>query len=243
MSAKIWLRALCASLPLALALFASTPAAAQTVDAAPREEWPASPGARTWSVELGLRTGFVTNGGFDPYSTNDVLNQGSLGGSATIFRRGPLSLAVGARWEWGAAAAKARAADTKLWTHRLSAPVELRYQLESALQLFARLAPGAMYQSVTVEDSSSATTLRSTGWVVSADASLGAALLIGPYRASPRTPRWWLVGDGGYGFSTSRDVSLSPEGSDGDPRRYGAVELPRLAVRGGFVRLAIAATF
>lgn len=242
MSAKTWLRA-CSALPIALSLASS--ASAQAVDrgAQEREEWPSSPGARTVSVDLGLRTGFIGDAGFDPYSTNDVLNQGSLGATATVFRRGPLSLAAGGRWEWGAASAKARAADAKLWTHRFSVPIEVRYQLESAIQLFARLAPGAMYQSVTLDDASSATALRSTGWVVSTDVSVGAALLIGPYRASPRTPRWWVVGDGGYGFTTSRDVSPAPEGADGDPRRFGTVELPRLAVRGGFLRVAIATSF
>jgi hypothetical protein len=242
MSAKHWFRALAFVIPGALSLAVARPASAQVSDQ-PREEWPSSPGARTVSIDFGIRTGFIADAGFDPYSTNDVLNQGSLGATATIFRRGPLSLAVGGRWEWGAASAKARAADAKLWSHRFSVPVEVRWQLESALQLFARLAPGAMYQSVTLDDPSSPTTLRSTGWVVSTDASLGAALLLGPYRASPRTPRWWLVGDAGYGFSTSRDVTPTPEAADAEPRRYGTVDLPRLALRGGFVRLAVATSF
>lgn len=238
------------SLALSATLASARPAAAQGLvddassqgaQTAPR--WSANAGARDVSVELGLRTGFVKDAGFDPYSTNDVINQGSLGGSLTIFRRGPLSLAVGGRWEWGAVSASARAAKAKLWTHRLSVPVEVRWQLELPLYLFARAAPGALYESATLDDGSATGTLSSAGWVASGDASLGFALLMGPWRASPRTPRWWLIGDGGYGYAAARDVKLSPEGSANDPRRYGAVELPRLALGGGFMRFAVATTF
>jgi hypothetical protein len=199
---------------------------------------------RFTQVELGFRTAFIKDPGFDAFSSNDAFNQMSVGASQTVFVDGSISVAVGARWDFGTSRSVSRGADTALTMHRLEVPLETRLHLSRILYVFGRLAPGAMHTAASVSDGSSTDTLTDGRWSFSADASLGAAFLLGP-TSSPRShlPRFWLTAEGGYGWTPARAVEASVDPGQDDFRQYGGIALRPLAMRGGFFRLGVSTTF
>ena len=56
-------------------------------------------------MEIGARTQFVNSAGLDPFSTNDVLPQLSLGASFGFWNRDQLSLAAVAGFDYGSTSA------------------------------------------------------------------------------------------------------------------------------------------
>ncbi len=199
---------------------------------------------RFWQAEIGIRAGFFKSDGYDPYSTNDVLTQFSFGGTRTVFVDNQLSLAVGARWDYGGAKAKARGADTSLGMHRLAVPIDVRYHLTRWMYAFVRVAPGAIHTSTSITDPSSPETLSDAHWTFSVDGSVGSAFLLGPHSAPTRhLSRWWLTQELGYGWTTSTASNLGVEPNEDDLRQYGSITGRPLAMRGVFFRLGVAATF
>ncbi len=238
-------RLLASSLVIA-ALAAAAPALAQE-DAPPS---PASPRVDTrvrfWAFDLGLRTTFVADSGFDPYSTDNRLGQSTLGLSRTTHVFGAWSFAPGIRWDTGTSSATARGADAALTVHRLSLPLELRNHLTRGIYAFGRLAPGATSARQKITDASLSEPLTASSWLLSADASLGASFNVLSFSSDPTShaPRIWLTPEIGYAWSTATSKTMSPSVGGDDPRQFGETILARSVVlRGAFFRAALTMTF
>jgi len=191
------------------------------------------------TLDVGVRTTYVRDAGFDPYSTNDALVQGTVGATRTLKVRWPFALAIGGRWDFGGATGTARGSETNLSVHRLLVPVEGRFHLGGRDgYVFVRLAPGALHLSGTVKDGSLGTPLSASGWTPALDASVGYAWLVGP-RSHPERHRvrFWLFPELGYAWSGSKAMPMTPSVGADDPRQYGTLQMPDLAMRGPFFRI------
>jgi hypothetical protein len=82
-----------------------------------------------------------------------------------------------------------------------------------------RLTPGAVRQSVELDDSLSPAPFVAQSWAFSLDASAGAAFLLGPQEENSASPvRWWLAAEGGYSYTGSTSLLMHPDLAEGDPR-------------------------
>lgn len=194
--------------------------------------------ADAWTVDVGLRETFVRDASFDPYSQNDLLPQGTIGGSRTLWRHERFSVAPGLRWDFGSSSAEARGASTSFVTHRFTVPIEARMQLDELLYVFGRLAPGGVWQRTKVTDGSLAEPLSHSGWVFAGDLSAGASL-----RLFGRAPTFWLTPEIGYAYAARGTAGLSPEVEENDPRQFGALGLNGVSQSGWFFRAGVTATF
>jgi hypothetical protein len=204
----------------------------------------APPAARppVWEVTAGVRTAFIKSAGFDPFSTDDGLVQFSATGSRVLLQAGRLSLAAGLGLDVGGSSATARGAPSSLSLTRVSALAEGRYQPLERLYLFARLAPGLLHGSASIDDHTSPNTSPLTDSFDSfaLDATGGAALrlaALGRARVGA-----WLVADGGYGWAPSQHLVLAPA-LGADQSKAGALDLGSLAPRGAFFRISAALGF
>lgn len=240
-------RVLLASCLAALSIASAAPARAQQADASP------SPAAsrvdtrvRFWGVDSSLRSTFIEDSGFDPYSEDNRMNQWSLGFSRTTHVFGAWSFAPGIRWDTGAASARARGADAELAVNRLAIPLELRNHVASRFYVFGRLAPGATSARQKITDTSLAEPLVTSSWLFSADASLGVSFNFLSFAKTPEShaPRFWLTPELGYAWSTATGSTLSPSVAEDDPRKFGDTSLARSVVlRGLFFRAGVTMTF
>jgi hypothetical protein len=198
-----------------------------------------------FAAGVGVRTGFVRNGGYDAFSTNDALVQFSVGAGRTLLARDRFSLAAVAFWDYGATSAEVRGAPAELDVHRLTLGPELRLHFAPWGYGLVRLLPAAVHTRASLEETTSQTTLYDRSWTFGFDASLGAAFqLYGKPSGASTKPRFWAVAEGGYGWATSADVSLHPLADDSDaPQRMSAVDLGQLAIRGGMFRISVVLTF
>ncbi len=220
--------------------------ASPTLVTAGTEAPKASParGQRFLQMDFGMRKTFVKDGGYDTYSNDDVLTQGSLGASVTMFTRGRMSFAVGGRWDFGGSSASIRGAETSIYVHRLEGVVEARIHVRTWLYGFLRLAPGAMHARARLGDPSTPGDLGESRWMFVADVSLGGAVRLTSFEEGAATsPHLWVLLDVGYSWSPRSTSTLSPSNSEDDPRLYGDFNARSLALRGGFGRLALAMTF
>jgi hypothetical protein len=213
----------------ACVLFASTSARAESLFGN-RESF--------WQGELGLRTQFVKDAGYDPFATNDAYSQFSLGVTRTIWSEDRLSFAPGLIWDYGGRSASARGLNASLSTHRLAASLEGRYHLFPWAYGLVRLTPGALHQAAEVEDSVAPASFVATKWVFAFDASAGAVFLIGPHAEETQSPvRWWAGAEGGYAYAGRASLTMHPDLPENDPRRTGDLNLGTLAMSGGFFRV------
>ena len=197
------------------------------------------------TLDVGVRTTYVRESGFDPYSQNDALVQGTFGATRTIVVRWPFSIAVGGRWDFGGTSSTARGAETNLGVHRLLAPVEGRFHFGGRDgYFFARVAPGAVRMSASVKDASLDTPMGVTAWTPALDASVGYAWLMGP-RSRPELhrARFWLLPEVGYAWSGSLPMVMGPSVAADDPRQFGSLTMPSLALRGPFFRVGAGLSF
>src|SRR5438477_13053460 len=79
-----------------------------------------------WQGQLGVRSTFVSDPGFDPFSKDNELTQFSLGVARTVWEEDRLSFAPGIIWDYGWRTATARGQDTSLSSHRLALALEGR---------------------------------------------------------------------------------------------------------------------
>jgi hypothetical protein len=197
-----------------------------------------------WQAQLGLRSTFVTDAGFDPFATDNALSSFSLGATRTIFASDSFSLAPGIFWDYGGRSANARGLKTSLGVHRIAASLEGRYHFAPWLYGMARVAPGALHYAAEFKESNAANTLAASGWNFALDASAGLAFLLGPHgSASARRVGWWLAAEGGYAYASSSSLVMSPTLADDDPRRVGDLDVGNVALGGGFFRIYGAVTF
>jgi hypothetical protein len=197
-----------------------------------------------WRFELGYRGAFVSEAGYNPFSTHDYFAQVSMGGSRTVYTRGSFSLSPGFSWDYGRSSASARGDATSLDLHRLVVSLEGRMHFGAWGYAFVRAAPGVALENAEVDDPTSPAPLTKSRWLFATDLSAGYAYPLWP-RAEPwdRTPRVWLQADGGYGWIATQALNLSPELSSSDARIASGIDLGSLAMRGAFFRIAAAVSF
>jgi hypothetical protein len=197
-----------------------------------------------WQGQIGMRSTFVTDPGFDPFATDNMLASFSLGVSRTVFQYDAFSLAPGLFWDYGARSATARSQLTSLSSHRLGLALEGRYHFAPWIYGLVRVTPTAIQQSVRLSDPLAVAPFVANAWTFGLDASAGAAFLLGPHRStSTSSLRWWLAAEGGYGYASSASLSMQPDVSSDDPRRTGNLDLGRLALGGPFFRVYGSVTF
>jgi hypothetical protein len=220
----------------------ATPAAAQ--DEHPSEARAARPTPPLWEGEIAYRDTFVSDRGYAALSPNASLDQFSLSLSRGVYRRGRLEFSVGAGWDYGRAESTARGAPSSLTLHRLSAPLTARYALTPWLDVFGRVAPAIASQAARVEESSAPAPLVASAWLPAGDASAGAAWRFA-WTEGPGASviGWWLMAEGGYAWTSSMSLALSPDLPSGDPRRTGTTDLGSVAMSGPFVRVGVSMSF
>ena len=187
---------------------------------------------------IGPRIGFIADAGLDPFSTTDAFSQVAIHGGRTLFTEGDLSLAMVLEWDYGARSASARGLDTDIGVHRVTLGAEGRYHLLRRLYGYVRLAPGALHTWATMSH------LETTAWAFAADASLGAAFeVFGARAGKTNKPRGWVTLNGGYGFATDTELTLSPAEGKNNPERTASVELDPLSMSGPFVGGAVSLSY
>ncbi|HSS37331.1 MAG TPA: hypothetical protein VLT58_01055 [Polyangia bacterium] len=232
-------KALVAALGLSLTGAVSANARAQTIE----ESAPPALRPPSWEVSAGVRAMYIKSAGFDPFSTDDGFVQFSLTGLGVIARKGRLSLAVGIGLDVGSSSATARGAPSSLSLTRPSALAEGRFQPWSRLYLFARLAPGLVHGTATINDASSpsGSGLTADFDAFSLDASAGGAFCLGAIGSAGLGV--WLLADGGYSWVAGQDLVLAPTLSNADQPKAGTLDLGTLAPRGGFFRISMALSY
>ena len=196
------------------------------------------------NLAFGLRVMNVASAGLDPFATDNSVAQLSLAAGPTLLRRGPVSLAALAEWDFGTREATARGDKTSLSMHRIGVGLESRFQVARRLMLFAKIAPAAVHLRATIEDAGLMRPLVSRSWNWALDTTGGLAVMFantGP-REAP-TSRFWFTGELGYGFAGQSDMSFAPEADAEDPRKYGSIMLPALRPSGVLARLAMVVSF
>jgi len=198
--------------------------------------------APVWEVTAGVRTMYIKGAGYDPFSTNDALVQFSATGTRTVIRRDRLAFVAGVGLDVGGSSADARGAPSSLTLTRVSALAEGRFEPASRFYLFARLAPGLLHGTVTIDDPSSPARsgLTDDFDAFSLDAAAGAAFCFGDLGTAHLGA--WLVADGGYGWTPDQHLVLAPPLS-GDQSKAGTLDLGTLAARGGFFQIALALSY
>lgn len=195
-----------------------------------------------WEVAGGIRTMFIEDPGYDPFSADDALVQFSLTATRALARADALALVAGVSLDLGGSSATARGAPSSLTLTRVSVLAEGRVQPLSRLYLFARLAPGLLHGAATIDDASSpaASGLNGNFDSFSLDASGGAAVCFGD--VGRLHVGAWLVADGGYGWVAAKPLVLAPS-LGADQSKAGTLDLGTLAARGGFFRIALALSY
>jgi hypothetical protein len=196
-----------------------------------------------WVGTIGLRTNFIPNEGFDPFETDDVLSQLTLGVGRTVYGEDKLAVAALVLWDLGGARADARSDEATLDVHRWTLAGEGRYHFFRRFYAFGRVAPGAIRWDASLEDDSVGYTREAGNWMFALDLSAGAAFeFAGQNRGKSTSPRGWVSVEGGYGWSTASEVSFE-SGDNEIPARVEPLTLNDLALRGGIFRIAANITY
>jgi hypothetical protein len=197
-----------------------------------------------WQVVLGARTMFVTSPGFDPFSENNAMTEFSLGAGRTIFSDGILSVAAVAYYDASTRSSTARGERTELESHRLSLGPEARAHVMPELYAFARLSPAILRTSALLEEASSGTSLFARSFSFGFDAVGGVAFRAFSFGRGEKAARFWVIGEGGYGWAAETDLLLAPDEEDSAaPQRVGDLDLGTLDLRGPMFRVAVGLTF
>jgi hypothetical protein len=209
-----------------------------------------APGKRAlgspWLVEIGARTAFITDSGYDPFDDDNAFTQLTIGAGRVLYGSRNISVAALGFWDYGKTTSSARGQHTELEVHRFTEGPEARLHLFRELYAFGRLCAGALYTVARLDESTTGTTLRSPSWTFAADATAGAAARfahIGPWLSGAS---FWFVAEGGYGWATNSDLKLLPAKDDSTaPQRVATLSLGdgEVAVRGVLFRLAVRAAF
>jgi hypothetical protein len=200
------------------------------------------PPPQPWRIEVGMRASWIGSSGYTAFSPDNGALASSLGASRDIAVWGPLGLAGGVFWDAQHSAAQTRGLQATLDAHRLAARIEGRYQPVRWLSLFARAAPGVVYQAAALSDDALSASFGRSQWGGSLDATAGFACWLAPYGA--RAPlRFWLSFEAGYGWTTPMRLFLAVAQSDSQPLRGSPAELGTLSLQGPIFRVATAVTF
>ncbi len=242
--------------PLALATFALSTALTASAEAQPAPtSWPTPESSESprpvgrregnWRIEVGYRGSFIPSSGYQVFSDNGYFPEFSLSASRTLFARGRLSVAAGLAWDVGGSGAQLRQVDqASLTMQRVTATLEGRLHFGRWGYAYLRAAPGAAMERAEVDDAASTAPLEKSTWLFATDVSAGYAWLVWPRDAAGTVqPRFWLQGEGGYGWVVGQELTLDPGLPPGSPVPTAGVDLGTLAMQGGFFRLAAAVSF
>lgn len=243
-----WRAGLATALPLLVATLVLAPGAARGEDQPALRTVVYGSGQQSadasrdrWQGSLGLRTSLVRSAGYDPFSDNDALSHGSL-----VFTRSldiqphTVALALGLAMDFGHSDATTRGISADLDLERFAAVIEPRYSPVAGAFVGARLAPGAQRVAVALHDPSAPSTLSASYWGLSVDASLTAGVRLNPASARAGV---WLLAEGGYGWSPSHQVTLTPELAARDAAKAGTSSLGTLATAAPFLRFSAALSY
>ncbi len=192
-----------------------------------------------WWLDLGVRTSYVNDSGYDPFSYDDALIQFSVGGGRTVFSRGSLSAGVGLVYEVGGTSADARGDITTLLVQRVVLAPEIRNHLWARMYVFAQPALGLLRTRATLDDSASGVTLEAKNWGTAFDLTAGGAYQIyGRPSGEKATPRLWIGAQGGYGWGRKVHLEMSPDDDSYGPERIAPLDLGDLTLRGPTFRIS-----
>jgi hypothetical protein len=194
-------------------------------------------------LDLGVRTQFVSDAGLDPFSENDVVPQLSLGASYAFWARDKLSLAGAFGFDYATWSESARSNEASLDLQRFALGPEARYHLLRILVVSAKVAPTLTRQSTSLS-TGLATDLTKAAWKGGVDATAGVAVEVFGYRSGlSRSPRLWVTGEGGYGWTASNRLLLRPDEADDAPQRPRPVDLGDLSLSGPLFKISAALSF
>jgi hypothetical protein len=232
----------CALAPLLVAGQA-TAAEADVAPAAPSAERGLGNHQRNVRVDIGARTQFIKGSGFDPFSTDDVLPQLSLGASLAFWSQNELSLAAVAGFDYGTSSASLRSDKASIDVRRFLLAPEARYHVLRILALTAKVGPTLTREAAEVSGPLGSSMLK-TGWKFGFDATAGAAVELWGY-ANPNShkPRLWLMGEGGYGWTSAMKLAFKPEDAGAVPQRLSPLDLGDLSVSGPLFRVTAGLSF
>jgi hypothetical protein len=195
-------------------------------------------------LDLGARTQFIKNSGFDPFSEKDVLSQVSVAASWAFWAQDSASLAAVVGFDYGGSSARARSDQAKLDLARYTLAPELRYHLLRLLVLTAKVGPTLTRESAELNGGGFGSSLVKTSWKFGVDATAGAALELWGYaKGTSRKPRLWLAAEGGYGWTAPMKLNLKPEDSAAVPQRLVAPALDDLSISGPLFRVTLALSY
>jgi hypothetical protein len=208
-----------------------------------------------WRFEAGYRGNFVTDAGYNPFSTKDYFEQVSFVASRTVFARGRFSFAPGIEWDYGKASATARGDATSLEVQKIALPLEGRIHFGEWGYVFLRASPAVAVENAEVDDPTAicqsagsgepcASPLTKSRWLFATDLSAGYAYpVLSRKEVSGLVARIWLQADGGYGWIVGERLNLAANLASGDPRLASGVDLGTLTMRGAFFRASGAVSF
>jgi hypothetical protein len=196
-------------------------------------------------INAGVKMGYIPNSGFDSFSRNDVLPSFSLDGTYPLMTSGKLVLGAGLGWDFGGRSDTVRGLSSDLRVHRLSVPIEARYHVVPSVFAFGKVSPGATAMMASVKEAGSGNDLATTGWAFSADASVGASVLIAPRsHYERREVRFWITPEIGYSFTTTAALNANIGREDKDLLGTDQdTALRGLALNGLFWRATVGMTF
>lgn len=203
-------------------------------------------------LSLGFRVDQLRGGGVDAFSSDHALTELMLAASYRLAGSLEDGLTVGAIWNHGSASATARGTDTSLDLDRLSLSLGGHRAVWRRLNVFARVAPGAVRVKAGLAESSvrsandygTDTTLTQTSWALAVEGAAGVALRVGEL-ARPREHVFalWLTVEGGYGWAGSTALALAANGGSAPARTDVPVQLGTVTPGGAFMNFAAALTF
>jgi hypothetical protein len=194
-------------------------------------------------LDLGLRTQFISDAGLDPFSENDVVPHLSLGASYAFWTRDELSVAGAFGFDYAAWSESARSNESSLDLRRFTLGPEARYHVLRVLVVSAKVAPTLTRQSASLS-TGLATDLTKVAWKGGVDATAGVAVEVFGFRSGlSRSPRLWVTGEGGYGWTASNRLVLKPDEEEDAPQRPKPVDLGELSLSGPLFKISAALSF
>jgi len=203
-------------------------------------------------LSLGGRSERMGGGGFDAFSENRWMAELTMAASYRITGSLDDGLTIGALWNHGRAASRARGTDSSLDLDRLSLSLGAHRTVWRRLTVFGRLAPGAVRLHAGLAETSilnanqygTNTTLSQTHWALAMEAAAGAAFRVGQL-ARPREHVFtlWLTAEGGYALAGSTTLALASNQGPVPARTDVPVQLGTVTPGGLFMNFAAALTF
>lgn len=189
-----------------------------------------------WQLTLGARSSLIRSAAFDPFSTDDGMTQAAVSASAVVIDRGQVAGAIGVEFDGGGNDSTARGQPSHLTLTHWALSLEARYRPRPRVYLFVRAAPGLAHTSASIDDSSfGGPALTGAFTTFALDGAAGGAFRI---NSPVHSVGFWVIAEGGYGWTPEHRLSLNPPQNDGGP-----LDLGNFSPRGPFLRIAAALSY